>query len=251
MKHTSFNLYRQYFKRLLDISLALLLLAMLSPLFLVVALALKIENPRAPVFYTSKRVGQFYRIFGFLKFRSMRPDADKLLASMQHLNQYAAEDATPKQLTNTQENSVRNMLSDEGWVDEHIVLADAEQSATKTFVKISNDPRITRVGHFIRNTSIDELPQLWNVVRGEMSLVGNRPLPLYEAEQLTTDEAVARFMAPAGITGLWQVTERGKSGVSANSRKMLDASYAQQCSFLLDMWILIRTPLAALQSDNV
>jgi lipopolysaccharide/colanic/teichoic acid biosynthesis glycosyltransferase len=84
-----------------------------------------------------------------------------------------------------------------------------------------------------------------------MSLVGNRPLPLYEAEQLTTDEAIARFLAPAGITGLWQVTERGKKGVDADSRKRLDAEYTQRGSFWLDCWILFRTPVAALQKADV
>jgi lipopolysaccharide/colanic/teichoic acid biosynthesis glycosyltransferase len=180
----------------------------------------------------------------------MRPDADKMLGAISHLNQYNDEQASNQVVNNLSIQAI-HLISDEGFVDESSVLVDLEQSAAKTFVKISNDPRITKVGQFIRNTSIDELPQLWNVVRGEMSLVGNCPLPLYEAEQLTTDQAVARFMAPAGITGLWQVTDRGKTGVTADSRKNLDADYAVRCSFLLDMWILFKTPFAALQSANV
>ncbi|MEO0334303.1 MAG: sugar transferase, partial [Bacteroidota bacterium] len=110
---------------------------------------------------------------------------------------------------------------------------------------------ITRVGKIIRNTSIDELPQLFNVLRGDMSLVGNRPLPLYEAEKLTSDDLAKRFMAPAGITGLWQVTERGKSNTSEESRKKLDIEYAEKYSFWLDMKILLKTPLAAFQQENV
>ncbi len=77
-----------------------------------------------------------------------------------------------------------------------------KQKAASTFIKIKDDPRVTKVGKFIRNTSIDELPQLVNVLKGDMSIVGNRPLPLYEAEMLTSDDWSERFMGPAGITGL-------------------------------------------------
>ncbi len=90
-----------------------------------------------------------------------------------------------------------------------------------------------------------------NVLRGEMSLVGNRPLPLYEAEKLTEDKYIQRFMAPAGITGYWQVTDRGKSNVSVHERKLKDVYYAQKNNFLMDLWILIKTPLAAIQQENV
>ena len=116
---------------------------------------------------------------------------------------------------------------------------------------MKNDPRITKVGRFIRKTSIDELPQLINVLRGEMSLVGNRPLPLYEAEKITEDRFIERFMAPAGITGYWQVTDRGKDDVSGVRRKMRDVFYARKHTFLLDLWILLKTPLAAIQKENV
>src|SRR5690606_17571718 len=100
--------------------------------------------------------------------------------------------------------------------------ANGGQSA---FVKICNDPRITRFGTFIRNTSIDELPQLFNVLKGDMSLVGNRPLPLYEAQQLTSDEWASRFLGPAGITGLWQVSKRGRGEMSDRERRELDNVY--------------------------
>ena len=120
-----------------------------------------------------------------------------------------------------------------------------------SFFKSKDDPRITRVGKFIRNTSIDELPQLFNVLRGEMSLVGNRPLPLYEAEKLTEDRYIQRFMAPAGITGYWQVTDRGKAAVSGEARKLKDVLYAQKRNFFFDIWILLKTPLAAIQKENV
>ena len=126
------------------------------------------------------------------------------------------------------------------------------QNNSNAFVKIANDPRITKVGHFIRKYSIDELPQLFNILIGDMSVVGNRPLPLYEAELLTTDKDIDRFMAPAGLTGLWQVEKRGDTGrMSAEERKQLDVRYARECSFLMDMKILLRTFTAFIQKEDV
>jgi lipopolysaccharide/colanic/teichoic acid biosynthesis glycosyltransferase len=112
------------------------------------------------------------------------------------------------------------------------------------FFKLEDDPRITRVGRFLRRTSLDELPQLLNVLRGEMRLVGNRPLPLYEAEALTEDWQRARFLAPAGITGLWQIS--GRSELSERERLALDALYAATRSFRGDLGILLRTVPALL-----
>lgn len=243
-----------YLKRLMDVIAAVILLLLLSPVFILVALALTIETPGAPVFYGAKRVGRRYKEFSFYKFRSMRPNSDRLLAQMQSLNQYA-QNAQPVPAMagagGLNFDSSEALFHDDGWVSEAHFLYEEEQKNEKPFVKIANDPRITRVGAFIRNTSIDELPQLINVLKGDMSLVGNRPLPPYEAEQLTADHAIERFLAPAGITGLWQVTERGKAGVSADSRKRLDAEYARTYSFWLDMWILFKTPMAALQKADV
>ena len=106
---------------------------------------------------------------------------------------------------------------------------------------MKNDPRVTRVGRVIRKTSIDELPQLINVFRGEMSVIGNRPLPLYEAEKMTKDDWARRFLAPAGLTGLWQVDERGKDNLSTEERVALDCSYAKGVSLFTDIKILLRT----------
>lgn len=238
-----------YLKRGIDISAALVALLLLSPLLIIVAILIRLESKGA-VFYKSKRVGQHYKVFDFYKFRSMRTDADKLLAQMQHLNQYETKGSSEvKEVAPIIDRNMEDLFCDEGWVSEDNWLT--KQQNAQPFLKITNDPRITRIGKFIRSTSIDELPQLINVLKGDMSLVGNRPLPLYEAEHLTTDEAVSRFAAPAGITGLWQVTERGKAGVSADSRKQLDVEYAQHYSFKLDVWILFKTPLAALQQENV
>lgn len=166
---------------------------------------------KGPVFYISKRAGNGYKIFDFYKFRTMRQNADKELQTLSHMNQYG--------------NAV--------------------------FFKIKNDPRVTRLGNFLRNTSLDELPQLINVLKGDMSLVGNRPLPLYEAEKLTKDQIAWRFLAPAGITGLWQVTKRGKENMSEEERIQLDMQYAMNSSFFYDLKILFDTIPALLQKEAV
>ena len=231
------------FKRLLDLSLATVLLVVLSPVFLLVALAVRLESP-GPVFYTSKRVGQSWRVFDFFKFRTMRIGADQLLKDVEHLNSYDDHDGEKRH----QHEDVANLIGDEGWVSDARLATDIHKAS---FLKVEDDPRITRVGRFLRNSSLDELPQLLNVVRGDMSLVGNRPLPLYEAETLTTDEDAERFCAPAGITGLWQVTERGGHGVSERRRKELDRDYARQNGFWFDLQLLLRTPFASVQRANV
>lgn len=208
-------------KRAFDIVFASMVLLMISPLLLFIALIIKLES-KGPIFYISKRVGTGYQIFDFYKFRSMRQGADGELANLKHMNQYE-KDKTSK----------KAMFDD------------------TSFVKIDNDPRITKFGHFIRKTSLDELPQLLNVLKGDMSIVGNRPLPLYEAEQLTKDIWAKRFMAPAGITGLWQVTKRGKKEMSVEERMELDIEYANNYSFLLDLKIILKTFPALLQKEQV
>lgn len=119
------------------------------------------------------------------------------------------------------------------------------------FVKLNNDPRITKFGKFLRNSSLDELPQLFNVLKGDMSIVGNRPLPLYEASTLTTSQWAERFMAPAGITGLWQVSKRGQKEMSNEERIRLDIEYARKRNLLYDFKILLKTPGALLQNADV
>ena len=123
---------------------------------------------------------------------------------------------------------------------------------SNAFVKFENDPRITKVGKFIRKYSIDELPQLINILKGDMSVVGNRPLPLYEAELLTGDEYIDRFFGPSGLTGLWQVEKRGGAGkMSPEERKALDIKYARSFSFWLDIKIIFKTFTAFIQKENV
>lgn len=174
---------------------------------------------KGDVIYKSKRVGAGYKIFDFFKFRSMRSDADQMIASIADLNQYSNE--------------------------------SNKKNGKAAFVKFKDDPRITKLGSFLRRTSIDELPQLINVFIGDMSLVGNRPLPLYEAEQLTTNEWSTRFLGPAGLTGLWQISKRGKKDMSETERKELDNYYAANYSILLDLKIILKTIPALIQKEKV
>lgn len=131
-------------------------------------------------------------------------------------------------------------------------MRDKSNKQRNNFIKYENDPRITKIGRFLRKYSIDELPQLINIIKGDMSIVGNRPLPLYEAEQLTSDQYIDRFLAPAGLTGLWQVEKRGDSGkLSPEERKQLDIYYANNYNFWMDMKILFKTFTAFIQKENV
>ncbi len=243
--------YLSFEKRAFDICCSLLILILISPILLLVMLAIRLES-KGPIFYWQPRVGTGYKIFNFYKFRSMRVDADQMIDQLADLNHYDEKENTNEVNGNTTTHLSTDMLvSDDKLIEEENFIQEQLQSTQKSFVKFENDPRITKVGHWIRKTSIDELPQLINVLIGDMSLVGNRPLPLYEAETLTSDEWTERFMAPAGITGLWQVTERGKKATSADSRKQLDNEYARRNNLLMDLKILIKTPLAAIQQENV
>jgi len=240
-------------KRLFDIAVAGLLLLLLLPLLAVVALLIWLESP-GPVLYYSHRVGTNYRVFRFWKFRSMRPNADQQLAAMKGHNQYQPASAGLLPTACACGEPCRGQLIDKQGrrVCEQQYRQARRASEETPFIKIVNDPRVTRVGAILRNTSIDELPQLFNVLRGDMSLVGNRPLPVYEAEKLTTDQFAARFLAPAGITGLWQVSKRGGKGpMSAEERKLLDVQYARDYSLRHDLVILLKTVPALFQQENV
>ena len=199
---------------LFDVFFALIAIVLLSPIFISIGLAIKLES-RGPIFYSSLRAGVGFNIFKFYKFRTMVVGADKQLDELEGLNIYTS--VTDKAM----------------------------------FFKIKNDPRVTKIGAFLRNTSLDELPQLFNVLRCDMSIVGNRPLPIYEATTLTTNKWAERFMAPAGITGLWQISKRGKPEMSTEERISLDINYARNRSIIGDLKILIRTPFALKQKENV
>lgn len=254
-------------KRIFDIFVASFVLLLASPFLLLIILAIRLES-KGKVYYISKRVGR--KTFDFYKLRSMRTGSDELLKKLaKEKNQY-----------NTAPKSTENFLdmpcprcsklpkgetcSPIMYIDTHEICdywynfqkTEAAKN-NSTFVKIVNDPRVTRVGKFIRNTSIDELPQLINVIKGDMSIVGNRPLPVYEAELLTADTLSKRFLAPAGITGLWQVELRGKGGnMSEEERMRLDNEYAEHFrgdnySFWYDIKLILRTIPALLQKDSV
>ena len=264
-------------KRLFDIIFSILAIIILSPIMIATVIAIKLES-KGPAIFKSKRVGTNYKVFEFLKFRSMYTDAEKRLKELSKTsNQYAKQEKENEDdifTTNPQESQEEKvnatmpllepetemMISDEEvmLIGDDFVVAESDFSKQKeeeinnAFVKIENDPRITKVGRFIRKYSIDELPQLFNILKGDMSVVGNRPLPLYEAEKLTIDSSIDRFVAPAGLTGLWQVEKRGESGkMSAEERKQLDIQYAQTYSLGLDLKILFRTIFAFVQKENV
>nr|WP_299488104.1 sugar transferase [uncultured Allomuricauda sp.] len=246
-----------FWKRSFDIAVASTVLLLATPFLLLVILAIRLES-KGKVYYISKRVGTGYKIFNFLKLRSMYPDADKRLKEFQHLNQYVHEDEEEGETTSSEQllEKGTTLIGDDTEVDETIHNNKRKQSAKSAFVKFDNDPRITKVGKIIRKLSIDELPQLINVLKGDMSIVGNRPLPLYEAEMLTTDEWTERFNGPSGITGLWQVEARGRSSkMSPEERKQLDIKYVKYANskyaFLIDMWIVLRTFKAVFQKENV
>lgn len=216
LKHLPEQPLQQYktpfLKRLLDLTVSITALILLSPFFVLIAILIKLDS-KGPVFYTSKRVGTGYKIFDFYKFRSMRANADKEVEALK--------------------------------------ATTANQYGDSAFFKMKDDPRVTKLGNFLRNSSIDELPQLFNVVKGDMSIVGNRPLPLYEAEQLTTNEWSMRFLGPAGITGLWQIIKRGKSDMSDRERKKLDNFYNKKFSVWLDLKIILMTVPVLFQKEKV
>ena len=277
-KHRILRFKIPLWKRLFDIFFSALAIIILSPVFIITAIAIRLES-KGPIIFKSKRVGTNYTIFNFLKFRSMYADAEQRLKEVakEAGNQYAEKDQKEEEKDHTtvitaplgddaemmmMEMGMESdmMISDEEvmLVGDDFVVAESDFNKEKAeenesaFVKIENDPRITKVGKFIRKYSIDELPQLFNILKGDMSIVGNRPLPLYEAEKLTVDSSIDRFMAPAGLTGLWQVEERGKGGnMSAEERKQLDIIYGQTYNFALDMKIIFRTLSAFIQKDNV
>ena len=254
-------------KRMFDLLVAISALIVLSPILLLIVLAIRLES-KGKVYYISKRVGR--EPFDFYKLRSMRVGADKELNKLaKDKNQYATASAQSEidfskpcpvcaKLTDEKSCSPILHIGPHKICDYWYNTQKREVAKTKSaFIKIVDDPRITKVGKFIRNTSIDELPQLINVIKGDMSIVGNRPLPVYEAELLTRGLLSKRFLAPAGITGLWQVELRGKGGVMSEDERMrLDNEYADHFignnySFWYDLKLILRTVPALFQKDTV
>jgi len=264
-KRQKITIYKTpFFKRAFDIFVASTVLLLISPLLIFFIIAIRLES-KGKVYYISKRVGSGYKVFDFYKLRSMYTNADKRLKELAHLNQYQKDASQLQEDEYDYNDSNMNvqihpdnstLVGDEITISENEHLKVKREKQDSAFVKFGNDPRITKVGHIIRKLSIDELPQLINVIKGDMSIVGNRPLPTYEAEVLTTNEWAERFHGPAGITGLWQVEARGKSSkMSPEERKGLDNKYSEiaksKYSFWKDIWIILRTIPAVFQKENV
>jgi lipopolysaccharide/colanic/teichoic acid biosynthesis glycosyltransferase len=209
-------------QRVLDIFVSVAALLLLAPLFVVIAIAIKLSSS-GPVLFRQERFGWQFRPFMFYKFRSMYADSDQAVhrAYVSRLIAGRTESG----------NGTGN---------------GAAGKKTRIF-KITGDPRVTPLGRFLRRTSLDELPQLWNVLRGEMSLVGPRPCIHYELEQYD-DWHTSRLDVKPGMTGLWQVTARNTVGFDEMVR--LDLAYVEQCSFWLDIRILLRTPQAVISGNG-
>ena len=192
-------------KRVFDVTVSVLFVILFWWLFVGIAVAIKIDD-RGPVFYVHNRVGLFGREFKFYKFRSMRPDADKMLDSIQHLNETSGE-----------------------------------------LFKIKDDPRVTRVGRFLRKTSLDELPQFFNIIKGDISFVGPRsPLPREVANY--TDYSMQRLSVIGGLTCYWQVS--GRSQIDFSGMVELDYKYIRERGFLTDIKILFLTIPAVIKGDG-
>lgn len=249
-----------WWKRFIDIGVSLTVLLLISPILIVVALLIKLDS-KGPIIYRSKRAGANFHVFDMYKFRTMKVAADQMISQMANHNIYAQQTTQPTSITdqmtlcNTcreQGISCQRLLFDHNKpICESVYLQESGKSAK--FMKFRNDPRITRLGTFLRNSSIDELPQMVNILVGDMSLVGNRPLPLYEAEKLTSDEFAKRFAGPAGLTGLWQVKKRakGQGPMSDRERTLLDIEYANSFSFKTDVQIMWQTFFSLWQKENV
>jgi exopolysaccharide biosynthesis polyprenyl glycosylphosphotransferase len=184
-------------KRIIDICGAIIGLICLSWLFLIVAILIKIEDPKGPVIFKQIRIGKDGKEFYMYKFRSMVTDAEELLDSLLHFNEISG-----------------------------------------AMFKMKEDPRVTKIGKFIRKTSIDELPQLWNVLKGEMSLVGPRP-PLPREVKQYSEYDMQRLLVIPGCTGLWQVSGRNELGF--NEMVELDLKYIRERSLLYDIRIILKT----------
>ena len=193
-------------KRLMDIVGASIGLIIASPIMLVVAILIKIEDPKGPIFFSQVRNGAYPGTFKMYKFRSMYIDAEERLQELMHLN---------------------------------------EQSGPA--FKIKNDPRITSIGKFIRKTSLDELPQLFNVLKGDMSLVGPRPAIPREVEQYTTYQKQRLFVKP-GLTCIWQVS--GRNNIEFDQWVELDIRYIKTRSLWLDLKLILLTIPALLGDEN-
>jgi exopolysaccharide biosynthesis polyprenyl glycosylphosphotransferase len=193
-------------KRAVDVVFSAVLMVLLSPLFLITALLIKLTSP-GPVLFVQQRLGRNKRHFGICKFRTMVADAEQRMKEVEHLNEVSGP-----------------------------------------VFKMKNDPRVTSLGKILRKTSIDELPQLINVLKGDMSLVGPRPLPVRDYQGFSEDWQRRRFSVRPGITCLWQIG--GRSSVSFEKWMELDLQYIDKWSLWLDFEILVKTIPAVLRGSG-
>lgn len=207
----------QIIKRVIDLGGSFTALALSSPLIFAIGVLVKLTS-KGPVFFRQERVGRYGRTFVFLKFRSMYVNNDHHI-HREYVKTLIAG-AAPKQ---------------------------REAGENKVF-KLTNDPRITRVGRFLRKTSLDEIPQFWNVLIGDMSLVGPRPPIPYEVESYDIWHRRRLLETKPGITGLWQVN--GRSRTTFDEMVRLDLRYASSWSVWMDLKILLRTPRAVVAGDG-
>ena len=201
-------------RRTLDIAVAAVVLLLMAPVIAVVALTVRLSSP-GPVFFRQRRLGRSMRPFTVLKFRTMRANADSAL----------------------HRDYVRSLIG-----------TDAPENPPDNLYKLVVDPRVTKVGRFLRSWSLDEVPQLWNVLRGEMSLVGPRPVIEYEVEQYP-DWYLRRFAVKPGLTGLWQVSGRNERTYEEMVR--FDVEYAERRSLWMDLRILARTAIVVMRRQGV
>lgn len=190
----------EFAKRVFDIMFSLLVLSLFSPIYLILILLIACSSP-GPVFYVQKRVGKNYKSFGCIKFRTMVANADEMLVELM--------EASPLLRQEYEDN-----------------------------FKLKRDPRITRIGQFLRLTSLDEFPQFWNVLKGDMSVVGPRPLVVEELPRYGRHIEKILTIRP-GITGLWQVS--GRNDIPYSRRVQIDLYYANFHNMLLDVWVIVKT----------
>lgn len=200
------NRFYLFIKRWMDVFGSLCGLVFLSPLFLLMALLIKLEDPKGPVFFKQVRIGKDEKEFGMYKFRSMTTDAEERLNDLLKHNEVSG-----------------------------------------AMFKMKDDPRVTKIGKFIRKTSIDELPQLFNVLKGDMSLVGPRPPLPREVEEYTSYDK-QRLLVTPGCTGLWQVTERNNVGFKEMVE--LDLKYIKRRNLIFDLKIIFKTVVVIFKSNG-
>ncbi|MBN2614949.1 MAG: sugar transferase [Bacteroidales bacterium] len=245
-------------KRLFDVIFSSVALLIFSPIMLITYVAIKVES-RGPALFRQKRVGSGYKIFVLYKFRTMYENSEMQLPKLTEMNAYLkslkdeGESVTLDECADCKAKGgpCSPLLHIDGVeiCENHYLRLKRGQVLRKVFFKAKNDPRITKVGRFLRQYHLDEIPQFINVLKGDMSVVGNRPLPMYEAEYLTIDEWSYRFLAPAGITGLWQI--RASEIHRPEERIALDNQYALTRGFWTDFKILAKTIITFFRFQKV